>query len=234
MMVAERLAELHFTAQEEASTDLDDVDIVQLDPFLRGLLFTDGTVSRALEAQTLAPVMVEAVEQTQAAAPARVARYLDVEQTDECIRRRVVMKIAGTSSAVWAESYVVPGRLPPDFLTTLGGSPRGIGQSLQQLKLESWRELLWFGLGPPPQWSDHATSATATLTRFYRIITQGLPALLISEAFAFEMGSGIYHLMGSADSAADAAGGSAGDRQQAGTVAGDRAVSGNGAASPSD
>ena len=234
MIVADRLAALHFTAQDEGTTDLDHVDIIRLDPFLRGLLFTDGTVTRALEAHTLSPVAVEAVEQTQALAPTRVARYLGVKRTDECIRRRVVMRIAGTSLSVWAESYLVPQRLPADFLGLLGGSSHGIGGSLQQLKLESRRELLWFGLGPPPPWSGSATSVTRALTRSYRVITQGLPALLISEAFAVEMRSGLYRLMGSADSADDTPSGSTQGRAQASTDPGDPTTRGDGAAPPTD
>ena len=39
------------------------MQIPQLDSFLRGLLFTDGTVSRALKAHTLCRVAVEPVEQ---------------------------------------------------------------------------------------------------------------------------------------------------------------------------
>ncbi len=233
-MVGDRLAQLHFAAQDQRPSDLADVEIVDLDPFLRGLLFTDGTVSRALEAQTLAPVTVEAIEQARAPAPAPLARYLEVEETDECIRRRVVMKIAGTSASVWAESYVAPQRLPPEFLGLLDRSPVGIGGSLQQLKLESWRELLWFGLAPPPQWSERATPVTTTLTRLYRIITQGMPALLISEAFAVEMRSGLYHLMGSGESATDGASGSLQDRLEPEAGAGDRAGGGNGASSRSD
>jgi chorismate-pyruvate lyase len=115
MIVADRLTELHFTAQQESAADLEAVEVAALDPLLRGLLFTDGTVSRALEAQTLIPVSLRAVEQTRAPVPARAAGYLDVEAAEECIRRRVVMTIAGPCPSVWAESYVVPGRLPADF-----------------------------------------------------------------------------------------------------------------------
>lgn len=200
MIAADRLAELHFAAQHEASNDLGEVQIVDLDPFLRGLLFTDGTVSRALEAQMLSAVAVDAVEQVTTSPPARAARYLEVKESDQCIRRRVLMTSAETSLAVWAESYVVAQRLHPDFLGVLGDDAQGIGGSLQQLKLESWRELLWYGLGPPPQWAG-ATPVRSTLTRFYRIITRELPALLISEAFAVEMHLGRYRLIGSADSA---------------------------------
>jgi chorismate-pyruvate lyase len=230
MTVANRLAELHFTAQGEAAADLEPVDIVHLDPFLRGLLFTDGTVSRALEAQTLSVVAVEAVEQAPASVPARAARYLEVDQSDECIRRRVVMKIGGKSLSLWAESYVAPHRLPAGFVDSLGGGSQGIGGSLQQLKLESWRELLWFGLGSPPQWAG-ATAVTTTLTRFYRIITQGRPALLISEAFAVEMRLGQYRLLGSGEPVADPASAPGRQRLRTRTGVGERAPGGDSAAS---
>jgi benzoate-CoA ligase family protein len=201
--VAEQLGELHFTAQHEASKDLRELQITQLDPFLRGLLFTDGTVSRALEAHTLARVAVETVEQSPGPAPDRIACHLHVEPADECIRRRIVMKTGTTTEvAVWAESYLVPHRLPAEFLTQLDGNSQGIGGSLQQLKLESRRELLWFGLGKPPTWADAETPTTTTLTRVYRMVTDGLPALLICEAFAVELRAGLYHLSASIDAAA--------------------------------
>ncbi|MGO9489160.1 MAG: chorismate--pyruvate lyase family protein [Solirubrobacteraceae bacterium] len=196
-MVADRLAERHFTAQSDGSGYLEDLDIRSLDPFLRGLLFTDGTVSRALEAHTLLPVAVEPVEQAPAAAPEPMARHLEVSQGQDCLRRRVVMRIAGPGPSVWAESYVVPERLPPQFLPALGGDSQGIGGSLQQLRLESARELLWFGLGEPPGWWSEPTPATRTLTRCYLIITGGRPALLITEAFALEQEAQAYRLLGS-------------------------------------
>jgi chorismate-pyruvate lyase len=231
MIVDHRLTDLHFTAQHESSTDLEDVEISHLDPFLRALLFTDGTVSRALEANTLCHVDVDAVEQATSPVPARIARHLSLKQGEECIRRRVQMTVARTGLAVWAESYVLPRRLPREFLSLLDGNSHGIGGSLQQLKLESWRELLWFGLGRPPQWSDGAASATTTLTRFYRVITQRLPALLISEAFAVEMRSGVYRLTGSAETVADAAHGSAPRRLQPAVAGGRFARGADGASS---
>lgn len=166
--VGQRLARVHFTAQE-ASNDLAAVQITQLDAFLRALLFTDGTVSRTLEAHTLSHVAVEALEQEPCPVPAPIAGHLDVMPAEECLRRRVIMRIAGARPSVWAESYVVPRRLPREFLVRLSGDPRGIGGSLQQLKLESRRDLLWFGLGRRPDWGGgrHAgdTSAHTLLPR---------------------------------------------------------------------
>ena len=81
MIVADRLAEIHFTAQDEGSTDLGEVAIVDLDPFLRGPLFTDGDWCRARSRPTHSPRWpVEPVEQTQISPPARAARYLEVRR----------------------------------------------------------------------------------------------------------------------------------------------------------
>jgi len=197
------LARLHFTMQQVRPAGLHDVEITALDPFLRSLLFTDGTVTRALEVQTLSPVTVDVVEQTEAPVPEPAARYLDVAAATESLRRRVTIRIAGTPLAVWAESHIVPGRLPAAFLGLLDSARHGLGGSMQQLQLESSRELLWFGLGAPPDWACTAAPppvsppvATA-LIRLYRILTDGRPAVLIAEAFAVQMQAGIYQLVGS-------------------------------------
>jgi chorismate-pyruvate lyase len=232
MIVADRLAELHFTALSEASAHLEGVQVSHLDPFLRGLLFTDGTVSRTLEAQMLAPVTVETVAQEPASPPAQVARHLDVDQTDACIRRRIVMTSAGTRLSVWAESYVVPSRLPAGFVGSLGESPRGIGGTLRRLRMEDWRELLWFGLAAPPPWSG-ASPDTRTLMRFYRIITQGRPALLISEAFAVEARLGVYRLLDSDAPAPNGASTPARPGLGRRIITGDQAPSGDGETSAS-
>lgn len=195
-MVAERLVDCHFLLQHAKSPYLADLDIVGLDPFLRELLFTDGTVSRALEAHTLSRVTVTPVEQVTEHVRQPAAGYLAVAEGRECLRRRVTMHLADTHLAVWAESYIVPGRLPARFAATLADTPQGIGGSLQRLKLESSRELLCFGLAAPPAWAQPDASVSA-LTRVYRIVTQEQPALLITEHFALQRRFGRYQLVGS-------------------------------------
>ncbi|MGH2864568.1 MAG: chorismate--pyruvate lyase family protein [Solirubrobacteraceae bacterium] len=175
--------------------------ITQLEPFLRGLLFTDGTVSRALEAHTLRHVVVEALEQGPCAMPAAIAAQLDAVPAEECLRRRIVMRLAGSRPVAWAESHVVPARLPREFLARLGEDPQGIGGSLQQLKLESRRELLWFGLGRRPSWARPGTPLADTLTRCYRVLSRTLPALLICESFSVELRSGVHRMPGCGDDA---------------------------------
>jgi chorismate-pyruvate lyase len=206
--VVDRLTEHHFTMQDAGTPELSHVEVRALDPLLRGLLFTDGTVTRALEAQTLCRVAVDVVEQSPAPLSAHAARHLDTSPAAECLRRRIVMSTAGSMPVVWAESHILPERLPEGFLGLLDSTPHGIGGSMVQARLESRRELLWFRLGTPPRWAGTAAPSASALIRLYRIITNDLPALLICEAFAVERRLGIYRPLGWT-SAAHATNGSA-------------------------
>jgi chorismate-pyruvate lyase len=195
-VVADQLAARHFTAQDALPDDVEAVDLRRLNSFLRGLLLLDGTVSRALEAETLHEVEVEPVDQEDCEPEPAVASALRLGPGDHCIRRRVLMRIASPTPSVWAESYVVPRRLPEAFLKALTGNSQGIGGSLQQLRLESARELLWFGLASVPTWSEQPGTPAATLRRAYLIITGGQPALRITEDFALQENGGVMSLAG--------------------------------------
>lgn len=171
-----------------------------LNPFLRSLLFTDGTVTRALEAQTLATANVEVRDQTIRVTPALAASCLCIPTGTHSIQRRVSISIEQVSNPVlWAESHILPGRLPTGFMDSLDSNPGGIGDSLQRAKLEGWRDLLWFGLAPQPDWTfsdSPSRTPTTVMTRLYRVITHDRPALLISESFPVERQHGEYRLFG--------------------------------------
>jgi chorismate-pyruvate lyase len=189
------LTRRHFVLQDERPSHLREVDLTELDPGLRCLLFTDGTVTRTLEVQALSRVSVEVVAQVEARTSDRHAYCLEVPSGMQALRRRVVIGTGPSASVMWAESHIVPSRLPTGFLDVLGRAPEGIGESLQQVQLESWRDMLWFGLDTLPEWSGVEREPEATaLTRLYRVITEGRPALLISESFAVERRAGKYHL----------------------------------------
>jgi chorismate-pyruvate lyase len=179
----------HFLWQEERPRHLGEVEIAALDPFLRGLLFTDGTVTRALTAETLTPVSVGRISQSEAfPLPADVAGHLEAGSEEWALMRRVGISVgAGSPAIVWAESHIVPDRLPPGFVGLLDGASDGIGQSLQRIALESCRELLWFGFDAIPEWADPPSAAGGeAITRLYRIVSERRPAILISESFAVE------------------------------------------------
>jgi chorismate-pyruvate lyase len=211
-LAADRLAQRHFTLQYAQAAELSSLEVGALDPLLRCLLFTDGTVTRALEAQTLCSVAVDVVDQSRASLPAWAANHLDASADAECIRRRVAMTIMGPTPAVWAESYLLADRLPAGFLGLLDSMPHGIGGSLEQARLESRRELLWFRLSAPPPWAGPVPSSVSALVRLYRIITNSRPALLISEAFAVEGDGAMYRPLGCAADSAEGSGSVAGSQ----------------------
>jgi chorismate-pyruvate lyase len=192
------LVERYFVMQEERPAHVQAVQIEAIDPLLRGLLFTDGTVTRALGAQTLSPVSVDRIGQLQAPLPPAASEFLEMTEGEEAVRRQVSIGVgAPPETVLWAESYMVYDRLPPGFLGLLDTAPDGIGQSLQRFSLESSRELLWFGLDSVPEWVDPAPGGPdGTLRRLYRIVSDRRPAILISEFFAVERRAGIYHLAG--------------------------------------
>ena len=115
----------------------------------------------------------------------------------ESVRRRVIIGTdASTMPVIWAESHIVTSRLPPGFLRVLDDSPDADWRVIATGETrEARRELLWFGLDSPPSWSGLLPEAEPTvLKRLYRVISQSRPALLISESFAIQQLSGIYHL----------------------------------------
>ena len=128
---------------------------------------------------------------------AAVAACLEVPIEEESIRRLVSIGVGSPAIPVlWAQSYMVPDRLPPGFLGLLDSAPDGIGQSLQRFSMESSRELCWYqALDTVPEWAP-APIGAATLHRLYRIVSAGRPAILISEYFAVEEHGGLYHLAG--------------------------------------
>jgi chorismate lyase len=186
----------HFLTQDERPAGVREIEIEVVDPFLRGLLFTDGTVTRALGVQALAPIAVERLGQEEMAAPADVARQLEIEPGEDSIRRRVRIGTAAGVPLLWAESFLVPERLPPGFLGLLDGAPDGIGQSLQRVALESCRELLWVGFDTAPPWALAPAGGEATIRRLYRILSGHRAAILISESFAVAERDGVFHLAG--------------------------------------
>lgn len=190
------LTERYFTLQDERPEGLGDIELLALHPALRTLLFTDGTVTRTLEAQTLSRVTVEVAEQTICPAPEPSAVHLQISPDSEAVLRRVTIGLDSPATpAIWAESYLLPARLPGGFIRLLDDTADGIGESLQQIRLEGWREMLWFGLDSPPSWDPTASRVTPTfLTRLYRVMTEGRPALLIAESFAVEEREGLFRL----------------------------------------
>jgi chorismate-pyruvate lyase len=193
---AEALIARHFRRQEARPAGLDEVLLTDLTRELRTLLFTDGTVTRALEAHTLRGVSVTVVEERPRRVPVDLAACVDLPPGEEACQRRVVLvSDRDRHPLAYAESLIVYCRLPAAFLGRLAESRQGIGEALSTSRLESRRELLWFGLSTVPAWSPHGPSDGPVLVRAYQVVAGEAPTMLITEAFPVERTPDGYRLL---------------------------------------
>jgi chorismate-pyruvate lyase len=170
------------------------LEIEAVDPLLREVLFTDGALTRALEAHTLRRVSVDVLDESLLPTPSEQARWLKIAPREASIRRRVLIKLESLPTpVVYAESYLLPRRLPLDFMQTLARSLRGIGEAIQLLCLEMMREVLWCGLGRLGEWAAILDSSDR-LVRFSRLIIDRSPAIVVTEAFNIERAGANYRL----------------------------------------
>ena len=165
-------------------------DVGGLTAVQRALLLNDGTVTSLLEALAREPIMVDVLDQRDTSSDADGARSLDLPADSAIVSRRVLLRgLSGRVHAV-AESLLVPARLPPAFILALAGNSRGLGAVLDELRLETRRDLLWFGAADTPEWSREAgVREPALLTRSYRVVVGGVPAILITEGFLRQAGA---------------------------------------------
>ncbi|MCC5794282.1 MAG: DUF98 domain-containing protein [Chromatiales bacterium] len=161
------------------------VEVARLTPWQRVLLVADGTVTRLLEAWALEPVSVRLVRQRQ------VERSLQDDWLgspfDGPVIERTVILSGATSGRffLYAESLILPGRLPAGLQDALSGSSGGLGQILDAAAVESRREGLWFGRLRRDGLPEEAAMASEGefLARCYRLLVGGRPAMRITEYF---------------------------------------------------
>ncbi|HKX74171.1 MAG TPA: chorismate pyruvate-lyase family protein [Acidimicrobiia bacterium] len=172
-----------FVAQFARPSDLLPVNLRALTPFQRSLLVIDGTVTKFLEAFTLQPVDVDLISQ-ETRVLTESHEWLEAETKTTVIAREVVLR--GRYDRVLhahAASLLVLERLPVPVQNGLNTNPGGLGRILLESKLETRREVLWYGR----QRSNHPRAGELSgrefLTRTYRIISSGRPLMLINEQF---------------------------------------------------
>ena len=178
-----------FVAQEDKPTTLKEINLARLTPFQRGLLVTDGTVTRFVEAYTLAPVEVALLQQAKQTLSTEHT-WLQLPAGAEVISRQVVLQTHSQKESspiihTYADSLIVPQRLPASILNGLKSDKQGLGGLLRDSGLEARRELLWCGI----EVLTDLPSAIAYLegekfiSRTYRVFANQKPLMLINEKF---------------------------------------------------
>ncbi len=178
-----------FVAQEDKPTTLKEINLARLTPFQRGLLVTDGTVTRFVEAYTLAPVEVALLQQAKQTLSTEHT-WLQLPTGAEVISRQVVLQTHSQKESspiihTYADSLIVPQRLPTSILNGLKSDKQGLGGLLRCSGLETRRELLWCGievLTDLPSAIAHL-EGEKFISRTYRVFANQKPLMLINEKF---------------------------------------------------
>ena len=178
-----------FVAQDDKPATLKEINLSRLTPFQRGLLVTDGTVTRFIEAYTFMPVEVVLLQQTKQTLPAEHL-WLQLPAGEAVISRQVVLQTHSPDKSpaithTYADSLIVPKRLSKCVLGGLESNKHGLGGLLRHSGLETRRELLWCGietLTDLPPAIEHLEGETF-ISRTYRVFADDAPLMLINEKF---------------------------------------------------
>ena len=180
-----------FTAQEESPATLRKINLARLTPYQRGLLVTDGTVTRFIEAYTFLPVEVVLLQQTKQILNTEHI-WLKLPAGETVISRQVVLQTHSQEEPsprihTYADSLIVPQRLPQSLLNELESDKQGLGELLRHSGLETRRELLWCGIETlsdlPP--AVEQLEGETFISRTYRVFANHVPLMLINEKFPF-------------------------------------------------
>ncbi len=178
-----------FIAQDEKPSTLKEINFARLTPFQRGLIVTDGTVTRFIEAYIFAPVEVVLLQQKKQTLFTE-NKWLQLSAGEEVISRQITLQTHQETESppiihTYADSLIALKRLPKSILEGLESNKYGLGKLLQRSGLETRRELLWCGietLKNLPLAITHLENQTF-ISRAYLILANQEPLMLINEKF---------------------------------------------------
>jgi chorismate-pyruvate lyase len=174
-----------FVAQAARPDHVTQVNMRALNPFLRALLVIDGTVTKFIEAYTMEPLQIVRLRQ-EARRLMTEHNWLEAAPRTPVIAREVLLRGAYSRRIyAYAVSLVMPDRLPENIRLRLQAEGDGIGRMLLDSRLETYREILWYGKEPANglrlQVPD--LQSADVISRMYRIFLNGRPVILINEKF---------------------------------------------------
>ncbi len=172
---------------QSASTraDLSAVNLRALTPFQRALMVIDGTVTKFIETYTMEPVEIVRLAQSRRTLT-EAHPWLETPcNTTVAIREVLIQGKYADTFYGYAMSLIVLGRLDERVWERLQSDGSGIGRILDEMRMETRREILWYGrehLTDLPETLGHRTDGEF-VSRTYRIINRKHPIALIHEKF---------------------------------------------------
>ena len=173
------------TAESAMPKELSKLNFRTLTPFQRALMVADGTVTKFIEAYTLDTVEIIRLNQELYPLDADNPWLEAGKNTNVMFREVIIRGIYSHTLYVYGISYIVPDRLRQDMRERLEVQGEGIGRLLNEARVETRREVLWFGrekLADLPR-QIAGVSNGDFISRAYRIIEGGKPIVMINERF---------------------------------------------------
>lgn len=161
------------------------IDLSTLNPLQRIILVYNGTLTRLLETFLNEQLTVVKLHETLEASSEPVP-YLDLPAHQQIINRKICLQ--GQDSGInwlYAESIIVPARLPPLFRQELLESQIPIGKLWNKHRVETFKELLPPFQEPAGELADHFNISTdyALFGRTYRVYSNQTPIMMLTEKF---------------------------------------------------
>jgi chorismate-pyruvate lyase len=174
-----------FVAQSARPKQLREINLRALDPYHRALLVIDGTVTKFVEAYTLEPIEVVRISMEERKLPMDHI-WLEAPEGTHVLAREVVLhgKYSYRVHA-YATSLIILDRLPDQIRQGLEVDSGGIGRIILNSRLETFREVLWYGKERPERLPRQIQflENEEFISRTYRIIANHQPIMLINEKF---------------------------------------------------
>ena len=174
-----------FVAQSQKPPQLGKINLRAISPFMRALLTIDGTVTKFIEAFTMEPIDVKRISQDQRQLPTDHA-WLEAPAGTEVIAREVILRGKYSLKLYsYATSLIVPSRLSEPIRKELEVEGGSLGRILLTSRIETFREVLWYGRERPNRLPDEISQYVDTefISRTYRIFANRTPIMIINEKF---------------------------------------------------
>ena len=162
------------------------LNLARLPPFMRTLLVTDGTVTKNIEAFFWEPIVVDVLWQERIIL--HEAKPLIDATAGEQVLKRIVQLRGEKTRAVYAyaTSFLKTDLLPGELTQQLLDGQIGIGEILREVGLETYREIMDFGVETASgnvDPDDTLARVDDAIYRTYRIVAGGKPVMQITESF---------------------------------------------------